>query len=114
MDPEVTTPAGHGRLMLARRTAFDLLDDWGIPDADTHATQLIDALQAAGWGPPRDITHGPGRGSYSTPAGRAAARAEYDRIRAERRLATSTTDGHSDQQPSTVTTDAPAFPGANR
>jgi hypothetical protein len=107
----VTTPAGHARLMLARRTAFDLLDDWGLPDADTRATQLIDALQAAGWGPPRDITHGPGRGSYSTPAGRAAARELFARNRAERQAAMSTTSGQAAQQRATVNETTP--PGAH-
>ena len=88
----MTTPHGHARLMLARRTAFDLLDAWGCPNADQRATELVDALQAAGWGPPREITHGPGRGSSSTDAARTAAKEHLanrlDELRAARMSST--------------------------
>lgn len=65
------SPAYAAKLANARREIAELLEQWGCPASEVRAGQVLDALQALGWSPPRaaDDTPPP-RASYSTREGR--------------------------------------------
>lgn len=76
------TPAGVARRANACRHVAALLETWGAPHAAERAAQVLDAVDAAGWHPPPDLTHQPEQArTPSTQAGRAAARALYETTR---------------------------------
>lgn len=76
------TPAFAAKRQWLRDRYTELLTTWGAPDPTGRARQLVEEAENLGWTPPHadGDEHIPAP-SYSTAAGRAAARALFEQTR---------------------------------